>query len=442
MFSARKSAILLTGMLLLSSVEGAIAAGFSDVASTAWYSSALTSLASKGIIQGLPDGSVRPDAFLTRAEALKTVIRSREKFAPEIVWFTGNLPEIALFPDVDQNAWYAAYVEVGFLEGIMTGYPDGTFRPGETLTVEQALVILRRAYEREGDVDFTASDRLQNIPGQWYTDAASEAVARNLIAQGSNLRIGSRITRAQFFSLLERLHTVTQENVYSFAGAEAPLAMVTPVVTPASYNVEQASSARTQTQPVMSNPQVAIPLPLRITPKPFEASDPFVLRIDDEENAALASTASVYASSKSFAVTIPTLDIVDFTISHPADPFSEQGLLAPLGEGLGHLFAYPGSEGKTMIYGHSSNWPWDKSEFARAFRQVNKMNVGDRVYVTYNGRLHVYEVTGNQIVSAKDMSPFDDAGQEELILYTCWPPDSTQNRFLVHALPVETIALR
>ncbi len=423
---------LLAGITLISFAMPTVSlAAFWDVPETAWYTKAFSSLERQGIIQGLPDGSAKPEAFLTRAEALKTVIRSREKFATEIVWFSGNLPDIPLFPDTDQHAWYAPYVEVGFLEGIMTGYPDGTFRPGDTLTVEQALVILRRGYERDGEIAFATSERLQNVPGQWYTDALSEAIARNLITPENALRIGSPITRAQFFSLLDRLHTIEQSGAYAFEGEETPVAMVSPIFGPS------------PTQETLDVPSVSSPLPLRITPQPFEPADPFVLRLPEGVgNESILSTSSIYASTKTFAITIPTLDIFDFSVSHPLDPFSEDGLLAPLSEGLGHLFSYPGNDGKMMIYGHSSNWPWDRSEFARAFRQVNRLTVGDRVYITFDGKLYVYEVTGNQIVSAKDTSSFDDTGREELILYTCWPPDSTQERFLVYAMPVETIALR
>ena len=139
---------------------------------------------------------------------------------------------------------------------------------------------------------------------------------------------------------------------------------------------------------------------------------------------------------------IPALDIFDLTVTHPVDPFSEDGLLQPLNVGVGHLFSYPGSDGKVMIYAHSSDWPWKNPEFAQIFRRLNKLAVGEQIYVTFEGKLYVYEITGNAVVSPKDVSSYSDSGQEELILYTCWPPDSTKSRYLVFASPVETIALR
>ncbi len=150
-----------------------------------------------------------------------------------------------------------------------------------------------------------------------------------------------------------------------------------------------------------------------------------------------------YASEKYFAITMPTLGISDLSVTHPQDAFSNDGILSPLQYGVGHLFSYPGNGGKIMVYGHSSGYPWDISQYTKVFRQINKLQVGDRVYVTYSGKLYVYEVTFFQAVASDDTSPFNDDGSgEELILYTCWPPDSISQRYLVHALPVETIALQ
>ena len=456
MLKAPRFSSLLAGLLLLSQGSAVSAAGFWDIPGTAWYGEAFTYLEQHGIVQGLPDGSAKPEASLTRAEALKTVIRSQEKFATEVVWFSSNLPDIPLFPDTDQFAWYAPYLEVGFLEGIMTGYPDGMFRPGNTLTVEQALVILERAFSpaKESSSAFQTSHQLQNIPGQWYTNAASEAIARNLIAPGSTLQIGKPITRAEFFSLLHRLHSIEQRGAYAFEDTDTPLAMVSPIsptlTSPEVFQEFSLNPANQQTpalrslgeggsKPVNQQPSGS-PLPLRITPQPFAPSDPYVLKIGDSEN--MGSTSTIYASAKPFAVTIPALDIFDLTVTHPVDPFSEDGLLQPLNVGVGHLFSYPGSDGKVMIYAHSSDWPWKNPEFAQIFRRLNKLAVGEQIYVTFEGKLYVYEITGNAVVSPKDVSSYSDSGQEELILYTCWPPDSTKSRYLVFASPVETIALR
>jgi len=140
---------------------------------------------------------------------------------------------------------------------------------------------------------------------------------------------------------------------------------------------------------------------------------------------------------------MPDVGITDLAVIHPTDPFSSQGVMAPLQNGVGHLFSFPGGGGKVMIYGHSSGYPWDRSQFTKIFRKINELDPGDRVYVTYDGKMYVYEVTYEESVAASDTSRLTDDGRgEELILYTCWPPDSISQRYYVHAVPVETVALR
>ena len=97
--------------------------------------------------------------------------------------------------------------------------------------------------------------------------------------------------------------------------------------------------------------------------------------------------------------------------------------------------------GKIMVYGHSSSYPWDISPYTKIFRQVNKLKTGDDVYVTYQGQLYHYTVTDQQQIAPTDNSPFVGSG-EELLLYTCWPPDSTKSRLVIHAAPVQTVAVR
>lgn len=48
------------------------------------------------------------------------------------------------FPDVEDGAWYAGAVEWATQSGIITGYPDGTFRPGEAVNRAEAAVMLKR----------------------------------------------------------------------------------------------------------------------------------------------------------------------------------------------------------------------------------------------------------------------------------------------------------
>lgn len=374
----------------------------------AYVTHARTSTLASILVVQAPLTWKEPTSPVTRAEGLVMTLRSRELFAPQILWFTEHLPEIALFPDINQESGEAPYIEVAFLEGIMRGGSDGKFHPEAPLTIEQALVLISRTYQWTGGVPFQSSPALTNKESTWYTEAVSEAIDRNLLPENSLLSLGTPVRYGDFEEILRRLRVAEEENTYAYK--------------------------REKTQPVTQNEPSAT-APLRVTPVQS-------ITIPLPEVAPPTSPSLAFASTKYFAITIPELDFTDLEVRHPTDPFTETGILDPLQYGAGHLFSYPGTGGKAMIYMHSSDWPWKKQNFARIGARLDKLQTGDRAYVTYAGKLHVYEVTGSAIISPDDNSPFEDDGTEELILYTCWPPNSVAKRWITFMQPIETVALR
>jgi LPXTG-site transpeptidase (sortase) family protein len=372
------------GATLVSSI---VPAAFT-ASSTSAYDTAVVALQNAGVIDGARDGNVRLFDGVNRAEALKIILKAEPRFAATVARINPSMPSPQLFPDVGLTAWYAPYVEVGFQYKLVQGYPDGTFHPEAGVTAAEAAAMLERSFGQGlQQSSFLTSPDLPNTDGQWYTSAISFLHARGVVVPGSRMKPGQALTRGQLFLLVYGL--------MRGGGQGAPVA-VSPGATPAAV------------QPTI------------------------------DEAAALK-----YASSKPFSISIPSLNIVDLTVTHPQDPYSNKGVLEPLKEGVGHLFGYPGEGGKILIYGHSSGYPWDLSLYTKIFRTINQLKAGHRVYVTYQGKLYVYEVTSRAAVTANDRSAFEpDGNGEELILYTCWPPDSISQRLLIVAAPVATIALR
>ena len=404
--------LLLAAVLLVGFGTRAFAAGFPDTDQTL-YSDAFVYLSEKGILRGYGDGLARPQKFLNRVEAIKVLMITQEKYAQRVLWYQENMPPLPLFSDVQQSQWFAPFVEAAFEAEVVKGYPEGTLRPGQLLTVEEAVVLLSRSFGEAGETEFARlSATIQNFPGQWYTSSINAAILRNAVLQEQQpLRLGQPITRGQFFEMVYRMMYVREAGVLGF-------------------NDGRTVSQGTQSQGASSSHSITLPQPQTV-------------QVINQPQPAVQASTLPYASEKYFAITMPSLGVTDLTITHPIDPLSSQGVLAALKDGVGHLFSYPGAGGKIMIYGHSSGYPWDVSKYTKIFRKVNQLKVGDRIYVTYEGKLHTYEVTYEETIDAKDTAPFnDDAEGEELILYTCWPPDSIAQRYLVHAKPIETVALR
>ena len=63
----------------------------------------------------------------------------------------GDTPSAQSFPDVSGSAWYAGAVSALAAQGILNGYPDGTFRPDRPASRAEVAVLLMRVLELKGE---------------------------------------------------------------------------------------------------------------------------------------------------------------------------------------------------------------------------------------------------------------------------------------------------
>ena len=101
---------------------------------------ALDLLRELNIMQGDPDGNMRLEDSVTRAEFTKVAVASSDYRN----YVATNL-SISPFPDVTYRHWAAPYVRVGVSNGLLSGYPDATFKPDEPVLYEEAITIMLRA---------------------------------------------------------------------------------------------------------------------------------------------------------------------------------------------------------------------------------------------------------------------------------------------------------
>ncbi len=111
-------------------------------------------------VEGYPDGAFRPERTLNRAEFLKIVLLSH----PTVTVVAAHADDC--FPDVPASAWFSRYVCYAADQGIVKGYPDGEFKPANTVNYAEALKILSELY----DYDVT-----EQSGEQWYAPYANAA---------------------------------------------------------------------------------------------------------------------------------------------------------------------------------------------------------------------------------------------------------------------------
>jgi len=110
-----------------------------------------TLLGELNIMQGDPDGNLRLNDAVTRAEFTKVAVAA-SSYKNSVAT---NLA-ISPFPDVTYKHWAASYVRVGVVNGLVSGYPDTTFRPDDTVLFEEGVTIMLRVLGYT-DIDFGAS---------------------------------------------------------------------------------------------------------------------------------------------------------------------------------------------------------------------------------------------------------------------------------------------
>ena len=99
-----------------------------------WAKAPILKLYAKKIVSGYPDNTYRPENAVTRAEFIAMTVNAFN--------ITGN--EDMQFVDVDSGAWYAHVMSKAVSAGVVAGYEDGTVKPENLITREDAAVILYR----------------------------------------------------------------------------------------------------------------------------------------------------------------------------------------------------------------------------------------------------------------------------------------------------------
>ncbi|MFA4930675.1 MAG: sortase [Patescibacteria group bacterium] len=117
------------------------------------------------------------------------------------------------------------------------------------------------------------------------------------------------------------------------------------------------------------------------------------------------------------------------------DDASEPVLQQKLKEGVGHypLTALPGEVGNVFIFGHSSYYWWDWSEYNSVFANLESIGDQAKILVFYDDNIYVYQVEITKVVGPDEVSVLAQGEERELSLMTCTPLGTNLNRFVVTA---------
>jgi len=201
-------------------------AAFNDVLEGNVYFTSLQYLKEQGLVTGYEDGTFKPNQPINRAEAVKMLT----KIIPFNAFSLVELPRASIekitvsstqplikspFPDIQNDQWYFEPVVQAFTNKVISGFPDGKFRPTETINKAQAIKMavlesgMPTTTEQETNFkDVTAED--------WFFNYAKLAKQKTFVVadRQGNLNAGETLNRGDFALLLYRMLKNQQESSY------------------------------------------------------------------------------------------------------------------------------------------------------------------------------------------------------------------------------------
>lgn len=131
-------------------------ADVTDISSEAWYAADVQFALNKGLMKGYDDKTFRPDNNMTRAEFVTAILKLTE-------FKTGNAP----FNDIEEH-WANANIVSAYVNEIINGYTDGTFKPDASITRAEVAKIMNQVIGKSRDLE-AEKDNIKD-----YTDLSTE----------------------------------------------------------------------------------------------------------------------------------------------------------------------------------------------------------------------------------------------------------------------------
>ena len=149
-------------------------------------------------IVGYGNGEVRPQNSITRAEVAAIFFRLLEDDVRDANYTRQNK-----FTDVSNDAWYCSAVSTLSAMGIISGYPDATFRPNASITRAEFAAIATR-FDVNGD---KTPASFNDIADHWAKDEIAVAANNGWVNgyKDGSFRPQNNITRAETMSLVNRV---------------------------------------------------------------------------------------------------------------------------------------------------------------------------------------------------------------------------------------------
>lgn len=172
-----------------------------------WASDVIDELSNKKIINGYSDGTFKPDNSVTRAEFIAIVNR-----------MLGLTTESSKYiPDISRHDWFYSDIRKAVEAGILKGNEEGYVRPNDTITREEAVVILARAFKvtQAPGTGIKFEDRSE--VSNWARESVYTFVKYGYINgyYGNLIKPKENVKRAEVLTIIKRIiPNILTEDIY------------------------------------------------------------------------------------------------------------------------------------------------------------------------------------------------------------------------------------
>jgi len=165
---------------------------FKDLDINNKYFEATVILYLQNIVEGYPDGTVKPNELINRVEVLKLLLTAKE--------VSLQADYGAKFPDTKEGEWYQPYLNYAYANKIVSGYENGDFGPEDNTSFAQIYKMAANIF----GIDMSEKSGSNIHWGKAYMDALK---SKNLIPEEFyNVEIlDKKITRAEMFEIIYRI---------------------------------------------------------------------------------------------------------------------------------------------------------------------------------------------------------------------------------------------
>jgi len=186
-------ALMLVCCMMLSMTQQTVQSA-AAAAKSHWAEEELNAWVKQNLLEGYADGSLQPDASISRAEfitLINRVLRLTDKSAQS-------------FPDVQANAWYEDAISKAYNAGIIQGDNKGNMNPQALITRQEAAVVVAKAFKLEGNASAAASFADSVAIAEWAKASVGAMKSEGYIAGkgGNKFAPVDSITRAETVKMI------------------------------------------------------------------------------------------------------------------------------------------------------------------------------------------------------------------------------------------------